>query len=70
MYIASLSRSRSPSKSLTRSTSNGVDFAHEMMLAEFGKLGHLRDGEWVEHDDIDPETLAKNRQRAIWGGSK
>ena len=45
-------------------------FAREMMLEQFGKLGHLHDDQWADHDDFDPETLAEKRWLAIWGGSK
>ena len=38
-----------------------------MMLEQFGKLGHLCDEQWADHDDLDPETLAEKRFRAIWG---
>ncbi len=43
-------------------------FAHQLMLSEFGKLGHLHDDQWADHVDVDPETLAEKRFHAIWGG--
>ena len=41
-------------------------FAHEIMLAEFGKLGHLCDEQWADHVDVEPDELAEKRFRAIW----
>ncbi len=52
-------------KSIT-SPKRRASFAHELMLAEFGKLGHLHDAQWADHVDIDPGGLAEKRWRTIW----
>ncbi len=44
------------------------NFAREMMLAEFGKLGHLCDEQWADHDDISAEQLAQKRKQVLWSG--
>ncbi len=54
-----------PDKSST-SPNRRPSFAHEIMLAEFGKLGHLHDAQWADHVDIDPGGLAEKRWRTIW----
>ena len=43
-------------------------FAHEMMLEQFGRLGHLHDGRWADHDDISAEQLAQKRKQVLWSG--
>ena len=43
-------------------------FARELMLAEFGKLGHLHDDQWADHDDISAEQLAQKRKQVLWSG--
>ena len=44
-------------------------FARDIAAAEFGGRYHgWRD--WGEFEDLDPETLAEKRIRAIWGGAK
>ncbi len=63
----SIMYARIPSKSST-SPKRRSSFAHELMLSEFGKLGHLNDGHWADHIDIDPDELFEKRFRAIWGG--
>ena len=42
-------------------------FAHDLMLSEFGKLGHQCDEQWADHVDVEPDELAEKRFRAIWG---
>ena len=42
-------------------------FARDIMLAEFGQFGHWSDGQWADHVDLDPKTLAEKRIRATWG---
>ena len=43
------------------------NFARELMLSEFGKLGHLNDGQWADHIDVEPGELIEKRLLAIWG---
>ena len=54
-------------RSTSASPKRRSSFARELMLEQFGKLGHLRDEQWADHDDIDPEKLAEKRWLAIWG---
>ncbi len=60
---------RIPSKSST-SPKRRSSFAREMMLEQFGKLGHLCDEQWADHIDVSADQLAEKRQLAIWGGAR
>ena len=55
------------SHSSSTSPKRRSSFAHEITLSEFGKLGHLNDGQWADHVDVEPDELAEKRFRAIWG---
>ena len=56
--------SRNSSTPMRRSS-----FAHDIAAAEFGGRFHGWRN-WSEFVDLDPETLAEKRFRAIWGGTK
>ena len=51
----------------SRTPQRRSSFAHQMTLEQFGRLGHLHDGQWADYVDIGPDDLAEKRCRAIWG---
>ena len=55
-------------RSTSASPKRRSSFARELMLEQFGKLGHLRDEQWADHDDISAEQLAQKRKQVLWSG--
>ena len=53
-------------RSTSTSSKRRSSFAREIMLSEFGKLGHLHDDQWRDHVDITADQLAEKRKLAMW----
>ncbi len=43
-------------------------FAADMARDAFGRLGHLHDNDWRDHNDISAEQLAQKRKQVLWSG--
>ena len=57
------------SRSSSTSPKRRSSFASAVTASEFGGR-YYGWREWANYQDIDPETLAEKRFRAIWGGAK
>ena len=53
-------------RSTSASPKRHSSFARDMMLEQFGKLGHLHDGQWRDHVDITADQLAGKRKLVLW----